>query len=66
MLRSMACVEISLCCALHVNGTSGGLVIDAVMIGSIGLCAYAAFWMTGSSILIINGTAPGVLLRVCL
>ena len=58
-------MEISLCRALHVNGTLGGLVIDAARIGSIGPCAYTTFWITGSSILAINGTEPGVLLRVC-
>ena len=46
------------------NGTLGGLVIDAARIGSVGLCAYTMFWITGS-ILVITGTAPEVLLRVC-
>ena len=60
----MACVEISLCCAVHVNGTLDGRVIDAARIGSVGSCAYTTFWVTGS-ILAIGGTAPGILLRVC-
>jgi len=59
-------VEIRLCRVLHDHGTVGGRVIDAARIGSIGSCAYTTFWITGSSILAINGTAPGVLLRVCL
>ena len=54
-----------MCRELHVNGTLSGLVIGAARIGSIGLCAYTTFWITGSSILAINGTAPGVLLCVC-
>ena len=60
----MACVEISFCRALHVSGTLGGLVIDAARIGSVGSCAYTTFWIVGS-ILVITGTATGVLFRVC-
>ena len=59
-------MEIRLCRALHVNGTLGGRAIDAARIGSNGSCAYAMLWIPGSSILAIAGTAPGVLLRVCL
>ena len=58
----MAWVEISICRALHVNLTFGGLINDVVRIRSVGSCEYAAF--ACSSILVINGTAPGVLLRV--
>ena len=46
------------------NGTLGGLVIDTARIGSVDSCAYTTFWITGS-ILVVNGTVPGVLLRVC-
>ena len=60
----MALVEIILCRALYAHGTLGGLVNDAARIGSSGLCAHTTCWITGSSILAINGTAPGVLLRV--
>ena len=49
---------------LHVNGTFGGRVIDAVRIGSRGSCVYAMCWIACSSILDINGTAPGVLFCV--
>ena len=48
------------------NGTLGGRVIDTARIGLNGSRAYATFWIPGSSILAIDGTAPGVLLRVCL
>ena len=61
----MAWAEIRLCRALHANGTLGGRVIEAARIGSIGPCAYTTFWITGSLILVVNGTVPGVLLRVC-
>jgi len=57
-------VDIRLCRALHVNGALGGRVIDAARIGSIGSCEYTTLLIAGSSILAINGTAPGVLLRV--
>ena len=50
--------------ALHANGTVGGWVIGAARIGSSGSCLYIIFDMTGCSIFDINGTAPGVLLRV--
>ena len=59
----MACLEIILFFALHVKFTPGGLVIDAVSIGSIGSCEYTTCWITGA-ILVIIGTAPGVLFRV--
>ena len=39
-------------------------VIDAVWIGSSGSCWYTTCWITGA-ILVIIGTAPGVLFRVC-
>ena len=57
-------MDISLCLALHVNGTLGSLVIDAARIGSIGPCVYTTCWITGL-ILVITGTAPGVLFCVC-
>ena len=60
----MACLEISLWFALHVKDALGGLVIDAVSIGSIGTCECTTCWITGS-ILVIIGTAPGLLFRVC-
>ena len=60
----MAWAEIRLCRALHVNGTFGGCVIYAVRIGSRGSCVYTTCWITFSSILDINGTAPGVLFLV--
>ena len=34
----MACVEIRLCVALHVNSALGGFVINAVRIGSVVPC----------------------------
>ena len=46
------------------NGILGGLVIDTARIGSVGSCVYTTFWITGL-ILVITGTVPGVLLRVC-
>ena len=61
----MAWVVTRLCCALHVHVTFGSRVIEAARIGSSRSCMYTTFWITGSSILAINGTAPGVLLRVC-
>ena len=39
-------------------------VIDAARIGSSGSCVYTTCWIACSSILVIKGTAPGVLLRV--
>ena len=60
----MACVDIMLCIALHENITLGGLIIDAARIGSVGSCEYTQLLIACSSILAINGTAPGVLLRV--
>ena len=60
----MACVEIRLCLAMHVNRPLGCCVINAARIGFIGSSSYTLFWVTGS-ILVISGTAPGVLLRVC-
>ena len=60
----MACLEIILFDALHVKFTFGGIVIDAVSIGSVGSCEYATCWITGM-ILVITGTAPGVLFCVC-
>ena len=60
----MACVEIRLCFALHVNLALGGLVIDAARMGSDGSCEYTTLLAACSSILVINGIAPGVLLRV--
>ena len=49
---------------VRVNIVWGLFVIDAARIGSSGSCANTTCWITGSSILAINGTAPGVLLRV--
>ena len=60
----MACIDISLWFALHVKFTLGGLVIDAVSIGSVVLCEYMVCWITGA-ILVIIGTAPGGLFLVC-
>ena len=60
----MACLEIILFVALHVKRSPGGLVIDAVSIGSVVSCWYTTCWITGT-ILVIIGTAPGVLFRVC-
>ena len=61
----MACMEIRLCLAMHVNGPLGCRVIDAARIGFVGSSLYTPFWVTGL-IRVIAGTAPGVLLRVCL
>ena len=47
----MACLEISLWLALHVKGTLGGLVIDVVSIGSVGLCECTTCWITGVGLL---------------
>ncbi len=60
----MAWVEIILLRALYAHGVVGGCIIDAVRIGSIGSCVNTTCWNTGSLILAINGTVPGVLLRV--
>ena len=60
----MAWVEIILCFALHVNLELCGLGIDAAMIVSVVSCEYSAVLIAWSSVLAINGTAPGVLLRV--
>ena len=60
----MAWAEIRLCLALHVNLVSGGRVIEAARMGSDGSCKYTALLIVCVSILVINGTAPGVLLRV--
>ena len=60
----MACIEISLWFALHVKVTLGSLVMDAMSIGSVGPCECTTCWITGS-ILVIIGTAPGVLFCMC-
>ena len=60
----MACVEISLWLALHVKVSLGGIVKDVVSSGSNGSYERTTCWIKGS-ILVINGTAPGVLFRVC-
>ncbi len=61
----MAWAEMRLCLALHVNLLTGGRVIEAARMGSDGSCAYTALLIVCvSSFLVINGTAPGVLLRV--
>ena len=62
----MAWVEIILIRALYAHGVVGGCIIDAARIGFSGLCAYSTCWITGSSILAIAGTTPGVLFRVIL
>ena len=46
------------------NLALGGLVIDAARMGSDGSCEYITMLAACSSILVINGTAPGVLLCV--
>ena len=60
----MAWVEINLLRARYLHGVVGGCIIDAARIGSSGSCVYSTCWITGSSILAIAGTAPGVLFRV--
>ena len=57
-------MDISLFRAVHANGTLGGSVMEAVRIGSVRSCVCKTFWITGL-ILVIAGTAPGVLFRVC-
>ncbi len=59
----MAVLEIKLCLAMHVNGPLGCCVIDAARIGIVGSSSCTLFWVT-DLILVIAGTAPGVLLRV--
>ena len=61
----MACMDIMLCRALYVYGVHCICVADMTRLGSVGSCECVALLMAGSSILAINGTAPGVLLRVC-
>ena len=57
---------IIVCFGIIVHGiiVRGLIVIDAARIGSSRSCVYTTCWITGSSILAINGTAPRVLLRV--
>ena len=56
--------EIRLCLAVHVNFAVGGRVIEAARMGSVGSCAYTVLLIVCSSILVIVGTAPGVLFLV--
>ena len=60
----MACLDMRLCMALHVKDALRGLVVSVVSIGFGGAYGCARCWIT-CLVLLINGTAPGVLFCVC-